>query len=489
MLACNIDYSDLDACVSNANKAKNDLEDCIDFLSKKVMGKLNSLPGTDDQGNIAAIKSGINTRVSDMKVKQQALEEFHNTVEDFVSTAEAADKAVADRISSLAEPYKSPVSFMGAYRAVTGFLYDVFCVDIPGFFADRCPFLDGILEFLRGAANCFSHWTEDIVNFFKHGGGQYFMKTVGAILDMVGACVTVIAAVTAAATAGFMFIAGFALVLGTIFLLYTFANSAVKIMDYTMANEYAIKGRNDLAHYYSGTEDLADWADKKDFGDAQANIRWECAMGVFDEIGKTAEIGITLIELFTGAWSLGNVYKPDGKTWTGTRDYSWDNVKKNLKREYLDIFKKSGVKDDTVKVVNGIITDYELDWGEFLFNSEMRDLDNLAGDDTLKQIKAGKNLFNKLVDRLSGKKSGVAGLAEKLDELYEGDSTTVDTLDVFSEAFSYLDTGPSYMADEHINPVAELIKDIFDLRMSDTESAGILKERKKSLWVWNAGKG
>lgn len=468
VLSCKLDYSELDSCSSNIQKAKDELYECMDFLSVKVMAKLNDLPGSDEQGNIADVKGKIDKKVTALGSKQTALEDFSYALTNLVTTAETADQMVSDKIAELAEPHKEAWSFTEAYRTVTGFLYDVFCVDLPGILTDYCPFLDDIVEFLRGAANSVSHWMDNVVNYFKHGEGKYAMNVVGAFLTVVGAVITVVAAVVGAVTGGFFILAGLAVVLGAVFIVYSLVNFAASYADNEKAEAYARNGRKDLAHYYGSTEGIVDWAEKRDFGDAKENLTWDIVAEAIDTAGKTAEIGLILVNIANSALSLGNVYKPDGKTLDSQKNYSLKNMKQNLQKEYQKIFKKSGVIDDSVVMENGKITDYKLDWTEFLFNGETNTLNDLTGDDSLKQWKAVKKGFDSLKDKLSGEKTGIEGLADKFDSLYEDPSYT-DTLDVFSEAFEDLNVGPAKLADERINPVAKLIVKVVELCMPEPE--------------------
>lgn len=466
MTACEIDYSELESAVSNVRKAKEELYDCMDFLSVKVMGKLNSLPGSDEFGNIASVQSSISTKVGTMRSKQNVLEDFVYDVDHFASMAADADQRVADRISELAEPHKEAWSFTEAWRSVTGFFYNVFCVDIPNFLGDRSPFFEGIIEFLREKANSVSHWMDDVGNYFKYGEGQYKMNTIESALAFAGTVISVVGVVTLAIVNSLVILAGAAIILGAIVLVYSFMNCAASCANNKMANDYLKDGRKDLAHYYGSTESLVHWAEKSDFGDADVNLKWDTAIGIFDTVGKTAEFGLDLIKIAVGALSMGNLYGGvDGKEVIG-KDYSMENIKKNSIEEAKKIFMKSGVKDDSVKINSEgkfvKFEEYEIDPVEFIFNNEVHNVKDLSGDDSLKRYKVVKKGVDWTVDVLTGEKTGYAKLAEKFDELHEDFSYT-GVLDIFSEAFSLIGVGPARMADEYISPSSKLLKKFFEL--------------------------
>lgn len=467
MTACEIDYSELESAVSNVRKAKEELYDCMDFLSVKVMGKLNSLPGSDEFGNIASVQSSISTKVGTMRSKQNVLEDFVYDVDHFASMAEDADQRVADRISELAEPHKEAWSFTEAWRSVTGFFYNVFCVDIPNFFGDRSPFFESIIEFLRDKANRVSHWLDGVINHFKHGEGQYQKNIWMSGLGFIGAAFTVVGAVAAAIAGGTVVLPIIALVLGGCFIIYSFCNFAASATNNYHAYWYAKNGKKNMAHYYTGTENIVDWVKKKDFGGVKENLAWENAMTVFDVLGKTSEIGLSLITIAGSAISMGNVYGgADGKEIIDHK-YSWENIKKNLLKESQETLLETGFDEAEAILPDGSKSKvYKFKPLEFLFSKEKSFLESLSSDDELKQYKAYKKAVTLVMGFFTEGESNIEKLAEQHDEFWK-DPSGKGMVELFSDTISAFGNGFAVRIDDYTSDITDLGKKICDFLMPD----------------------
>lgn len=460
-----IKYNPLESAVKNSGKAEEEIFDCIDIISRKLMNKLNNLPGNDDGGYILSAADAISEKAASLTEKAETLATFGRDLPYVTETAWQADELVSEKIAELAEPYKEPLSFAGVYRSVTGFFYNVFCVDMAEFFGDVFPFGDKILGFLRETANDVSHWLDDVRNYFTHGNGQYIKNILVSIGTFIGAVFTVIGTVVAAATAGLYILAGLAIALGVIFLVYTFSNFMAATSDNTTALEHAGNGDTHLAHYYGSTDGITDWAKKKDFGDAKDNINMECAVDIFDTVGKTSEIGLDLVSIAVGALSLGNVYSKGGKK-VIDHDYSWENIKKNIKKQYKGNLLDSGMDEVKVQTTskNKTVTSrkMKLDLAEFLFNKESGFLDDLTGKDDFKRYKAYKKGADLVLDFFTDGKSDGLELVETMDSYWK-DPTVDDGLKILSDGPSTFGGGSGNLVDSYTSPSLTFFEHLWEL--------------------------
>ncbi len=486
---------------SNAKSAEGELDDYSDVISKRIIKKLGSLPGNDAKGYIAAAIDAASNKSLQLGKKKPQFSSFSSDVSSLYNAAQEADSNVSKRISQLTEPYKSDWSFSSAVRSVTGFFYNVFCVDVAGFISDHIPYGEVFVNTIKKGYNSYSHWRDDVVDYFTHGDGQYIKTIVSSALKVVGAAI----AVCVAATAGSVVLAVIGIIAGGIYLLYSMGNFMATTQSNVTAFEQARNSNPGLAHYYGGVGGVSDWVKKTDLGDADTNIRAEAYSEIYDTVGKTSKVVLDIVMIAIAVDNLFEVHSTvqSNKDYKGSfenfkkslteeqlkdpkvqqylemrqgkvystqveHQYTWENFKSNFTRKRYQTVIDAGekFKYSTKGSSNLPVTEpngHGINVGKLLFKKESKMISNLGSSDPVKSAKGKKAAFEMVYNLFTSDKGKTMTNAETIDDFI----SSPDKYDIGKFVSSIIDMlglgGISEITGTYVEPFTNWGKDMFDL--------------------------
>lgn len=468
-------YSDLKQAASKAKSAYKELEDYSDLLTKKVLNKLSSLPGSDSKGYVSSAMSAARNKQNKLDQSWSDFQSFERDVLYFKGYAEQKDKEVSRRIDRLADPYKKGFSFSGAIEYIGNFLYDVVCVDIAGFVSNYIPLGDMFIDGLRNIGNTVSHWIENTRDWFKYGGGKYLANIIGSVVKVVG----IVAGIIAVASCSIVAVAVVGVVAGGIYLLYEMGNMMATVDSNMTAMEESRKGNKGLAHYYAGVEGVRDYVQKNDMGNAATNRIAESLANKYEATGKAAGAVYKVACLVASFEVLGDVYGLDGKV--VDHDFSMRNIKRNIQRQWyqkrLDagiIFKHDadgGIKFGGINLlrltgIEGRIDDTK-DFFKGIWDSEF-DFDKATAKEYSEHISGRSDVASTLFDFLTDGRSENAKSVETIDEFIKKPAVS-KIPDVISSGISLIGQGGlSEITDTYLGPIGDIVEIKFDMIDSDS---------------------
>lgn len=331
-----INCSELKSAALKANSVCKELEDYSELLTKKVLNKLSSLPGSDSKGYIASAKNAAKGKQAKLDQSYQEFENFGKSVLSFRSYAEQKDKEVSNTINRLADPYKKKgFSFGGVVENIGNYIYNFVCVDVVNFISDYVPLGDMFMDGLRNLGNGLSHCMENIRDWFKYGAGQYLKNIGDSILKVVGIAVGIIGLIGTIATLTctfFVVVGVIGVIAGCAYLFYESSNMAATIDSNMTAMEEYRKTNKGLAHYYAGVDSVKEYVKRTDYGDKEANEKKERIANYYDAAGKISGGVYGLASIVVSFEALGNVYGLKGNV--VDHDFSGKNIIKNIRRQW-----------------------------------------------------------------------------------------------------------------------------------------------------------
>lgn len=331
-----INCSELKSAALKANSVCKELEDYSELLTKKVLNKLSSLPGSDSKGYITSAKNAAKKKQAKLDQSYREFENFGKSVLSFRSYAEQKDKEVSNTINRLADPYKKKgFGFGGVVENIGNYIYNFVCVDVVNFISDYVPLGDMFMDGLRNLGNGLSHCMENIRDWFKYGAGQYLKNMGASILKVVGIAsgiIGLVATITTLTCTFFIVVGVIGVIAGCAYLIYEASNMAATIDSNMTAMEEHRKTNKGLAHYYAGIDGVKEYTKRTDFGDKETNERRERIANYYDGIGRISGGVYGLANLIVSFEALGNVYGLHGKV--VDHDFSPSNVKRNIVRQW-----------------------------------------------------------------------------------------------------------------------------------------------------------
>ena len=388
-------YSDLNMAAKNADSASREFLDYSDAISRKVLAKLEALPGDDSSGYIGIARNAAIGKKKQLEETSDFYMNCCNKLNRLNHEAENADYEVEKKIETLADPYNTDITVKSIIRGIGNLFYDIFCVDAANVFSGLSPLADQIMDYIRMKTNDLSHSYETLIrDHFKYGDGQYAMNKIGAIGLVAGAAIGLVSAIALIGKAAVV-IAAAAVVLGTAVLVFAVINAAYTFIDNNRAERLARQGKKGLAHYYGGTEGFSSYYKRHDMGDLETNRKWEFAGAVFDQANEVAKFLYSIVMILGALDALTAVFDENGKRIGSS--LKLDNIEKNIQinkmekelasqkpvEKVLGIFEKS----DSGKGWEGWIENLKKGFKEskviigmwdFLDGVDLKDLDHIS---------------------------------------------------------------------------------------------------------------
>lgn len=337
-----INYDEIADTTADIRKGRNELEDYADAINA-IKRKLNSLPGEDEEGLIGSAISAAVRKCSDITESRSDLNTLSDRLQKFREMAASADAAVAKNINGLAEDNFDELSGL---EAVGMAIYNFFCVDVPNALSSL-PIFGEVVAKGREIGNVIADLKEDVLDWFQHGDGKYFLNIAIAagewVATAVGYCIT-IGGLAAAGTAAAVPLAITAIVAGGIYVVFKFVDMAAVTQTNTQALSYAREGDHGKARFYGDTDGFSSALDKYDFGGSDINAFMDSVGEGFDLTRDTAEVVYNAADLAGTVTGLGAVRGMNGDI-IG-QDFSFSNVWNNAKREIWDSLRKGGLHHD-----------------------------------------------------------------------------------------------------------------------------------------------
>lgn len=462
-------YSDLETAASNAVSACNELTDYSDTISRKVMAKLNVLPGDDSNGYISYAVSAASGKKNELLEKADVYLNCSRKITTLCNEARTADAAVAKKMEILTDPYNTEITVASVFRGLGNLFYDFFCVDAANWISDHVPLADAIMEWIRNQANDLSHWYETIIrDWFKYGDGQYAMNKTGAIVVVLGAIAGLCAAVALIGKAAIA-TAVVAVVAGTLVLIFAAVNAVYTFIDNNRAERQAGQGKKGLAHYYGETEGFSSYYKRHDMGSWETNERWGIAGTIFDLADKAAQLVYTVAMILGTVDILTKVMDKKGNV-TG-HEIKLDRVRENLKiqkeeakaiaeanknkEKILGIFEKSdpgkGWKG-AIESLEKVFKDSKVIAGmtDFLDGMDLKDMDHISMGDL--KIGTLTRVFSDLGVNILVCQWGDGGV-DGIDIAKKVPDYIFDTISVFSEIETKTGVWEKYVYKFHVKTV------------------------------------
>lgn len=338
-----IHYGNLDDAVAQSKKARNEIDDYIEEIKKKITKPISKLSGSDTQRYTSTASNLAQKKINALTSKKSELSKFESSVKSLVSTAKDADEKVSKRIGSIADTYIGKRSWI---QQRIDAIYDTFCVDLPNSW-----------DWTRAASDQLKKWGTnvskeiiDVKNWFKHGDGRYVLNCVYAVgtvvLATVATCTAILAIPFTGGTSAAIAVGIIGAAASAIGTAITCANAEAAIESNTKALSLSEEGETGAARYYGSVSSLSQkWA-KTDMGDAGTNASYQF-------FGKAVDTTKTLADItaftctFVNAMGAVRDYRcrPENRI-KSYGDFSMKNIKHNITGEFGFYITKPGrIKD------------------------------------------------------------------------------------------------------------------------------------------------
>lgn len=355
-----LNYPNLNDSVKQSKKARDEIDDYIEEIKKKITSPISKLPGSDSSGYASSASSLAQNKISALGSRQEELSAYESMLNRLISTAKDKDKAASDEIGSMADAVIGKRTWI---QNAQDFIYNTFCVDI----VNKWDWTRNLADASKYVVKKVENGIDKVKDWFKYGDGRYVLNIVGAVGTVVASVAATCAAIVAipftggtSAAIAIGCIGAAAAALSTVITVVN-ADTAIR------ANSKAISMSGDLrddkdgnlgaARYYGNISTLSGKWEKTDMGDAEANQAYkvlgkgiDSAQVVLDTVAFTCTTANSL-----GAKRDFRFTKQVDKQIKSYGDFSVKNIQHNLRGLSGHYLTKEGVKNPQMR--KAFITD------------------------------------------------------------------------------------------------------------------------------------
>ena len=454
-----LEKNEIRQAAAQAKHVANYMDDYADEITRKVINRLNRLSGGDPEGYISSAKACATSKIQQLRDSHSSFQDFNLALVDFQEFATEKDQSVASRMTMLANPYKPPLGIQSVINSAGCFLFDLFCVKIPGDLSSLFPGADKVIHSLRKGWNNFTHWKEDTREYYEYGDGQYEKAVITSVIKTG---LAIAAAITAMTVSGPLAVIG--IISGAIYLVTSIMNTTAVVSHNLKAAKANREGRKDLAHYYASTEGVKDWAKKTDQGDVGDNLDAEIVAGGIDIAHNTSKAICCVLSVAKGMESLGEIRSPDGNTVT-KYDYSFDNIKRNALKEFRENQMESGInyQYQNVNGVQKLVETNHLSLDKFLFRGPTESLEKALTGTNVDTVKFTLKITESIYDTVTCSKSGMEELIDALPDIFRSDPE-LDLWERISMVKDAFLVGPmDAYTDQYVDPIFKVGDPLHDI--------------------------
>ena len=193
MSSITIDYDKLSIISKNASSASSRMNDYINDLTKRVVGKYGDITG----GATSKTQSSeyyVNQKIAKLRTKKDQYSLFSTAVSALSTKAQEIDKDVATKIRASKDEFINKHDYISTD----------WWTDIKNWFIDlknSCPLFNAIGQLIENAITGLKNLWADLKYWYKCGGGK---EIVGVVLAIAGAIAAVVIFVCTLPVSGFV---------------------------------------------------------------------------------------------------------------------------------------------------------------------------------------------------------------------------------------------------------------------------------------------
>lgn len=297
-----IDYSELDAAVKNAQKLSNELTEYAEALSSKVQSKIAAVRG-GSSSHLSNADYYINAKIKDLNKKSQSAVSISTKITNIVIEAQLQDKQVAKKISAARDVLFGKHNDLvpsASKQAWLSFLENI----------KNLPVLGWLVKAGEQAVMWAKELKHTVHEWWHYGGG----KEVFDIALKVGAAILAVAGVVVSILSGAAFVV---IAAGIVLALIAIADAACNWVQEAQALKLKETGKYTVAAVHSGRDSAAQvlrehefkekWMNRASYGFATAIELTEVAAsivvlvaGIGESVGKfldNKKVGFAFKEL------------------------------------------------------------------------------------------------------------------------------------------------------------------------------------------------
>ena len=290
MSSITIDYDKLSIISKNASSASSRMNDYINDLTKRVVGKYGDITG----GATSKTQSSeyyVNQKIAKLRTKKDQYSLFSTAVSALSTKAQEIDKDVATKIRASKDEFINKHDYISTD----------WWTDIKNWFIDlknSCPLFNAIGQLIENAITGLKNLWADLKYWYKCGGGK---ELIGVVLAVAGAIVAVVLAICACVPP----ICGIVAICAAIGAVIAAVNSIVNVVTSIKAKQAKDNGDPAWAKIYGKQDTAQDVLRQTNFHD-----------GFWNRVSNWTATGIDVVQtvcdvvaIYDGIKNIRSVYK------------------------------------------------------------------------------------------------------------------------------------------------------------------------------------